>query len=195
MSSHHFVREGQEPNIIVAGCDYDSEILGTLLEWSPKVIAINDAAEKLLLDHIKIDEHWISEAMFELAFPYPVESLFLHDCNAADRIKDFLSSHGKPVYLLGWPEQNIYQLFKALGKNTAPLLTIIGNDKKWLFPGSHGYSKWLPKGWRLELTGAAESWHIIPEAEQCWPEIKVTESGLLFLQTNDFEIIGEALYL
>lgn len=195
MSSHHFVREGQEPDIIVAGCDIDTEILGPLLEWSPRVIAIDDAVEKLLLEQIKVDVHWISDQRFEQAFPYPVATSFYQEGKVVERIKGFLSAHGKPVYLFGWPEEDVYALFKALGRETATLLAVIEHDKKWLFPGSAGYSKWWPKGWRLFLTGNREDWHISPEVDVCWPEIKVPESGIFSLQTNDFEIIGEALYL
>jgi thiamine pyrophosphokinase len=195
MSSHHFVREGQEPDIIVAGCDIDTEILGTLLEWSPRVIAIDDAAEKLLLEQIKVDVHWISDLRFGLAFPYPVETKFQEDIKVVEQIKEFLSAHGKPVYLFGWPEEDVYALFKALGKETATFITVIGHDKKWLFPGGAGYSKWWPKGSRLFLTGEREEWHISPEVDMIWPEIKVPENGIFSLQTNDFEIIGEALYL
>ncbi|MFD2144372.1 hypothetical protein [Mucilaginibacter antarcticus] len=40
MSSHHIVREKQEPALLVLGLDgFDEEQLGQLLEWSPTLMA------------------------------------------------------------------------------------------------------------------------------------------------------------
>jgi thiamine pyrophosphokinase len=58
MSSHHIVREKQEPALLVMGLDnFDDEQLGQLLEWSPTLIATPFIAEQLNIFGIKID--WI----------------------------------------------------------------------------------------------------------------------------------------
>ncbi len=58
MSSHHIVREKQEPALLVLGLDnFPNELLGQLLEWSPTVITTSQTAEKLIVNGIKID--WI----------------------------------------------------------------------------------------------------------------------------------------
>ena len=39
MSSHHIVREKQEPALLVLGLNnFSTELLGQLLEWNPTVI-------------------------------------------------------------------------------------------------------------------------------------------------------------
>ena len=48
MSSHHFVKEGQEPALIVANgqsCSY--ELLTQIIEWSPYVVALDGAYNRL----------------------------------------------------------------------------------------------------------------------------------------------------
>jgi len=56
MSSHHFVREGQEPALIVAdGADCLPELLGQLLEWAPFVLALDGALARLHAMGIKAD--------------------------------------------------------------------------------------------------------------------------------------------
>ena len=56
MSSHHVVREKQEPALLVLGLDgFDDELLGQLLEWSPTVITTQQIAERLNAYGIKID--------------------------------------------------------------------------------------------------------------------------------------------
>jgi thiamine pyrophosphokinase len=56
MSSHHIVREKQEPALLVLGLDTTSEeILGQLLEWSPTVITTPLTAEQINAFGIKVD--------------------------------------------------------------------------------------------------------------------------------------------
>ena len=56
MSSHHIVRDDQEPALIIAnGADCNEELLGQLLEWSPLVIVLDSAIERVLELGIKID--------------------------------------------------------------------------------------------------------------------------------------------
>ena len=56
MSSHHIVRDDQEPALIIAnGAVCNEELLGQLLEWSPLVIVLDSAIERVLELGIKID--------------------------------------------------------------------------------------------------------------------------------------------
>jgi len=56
MSSHHIVREGQEPALLIANGEACSrELLDQLLEWSPYVIVLDGALERVLNLGIKFD--------------------------------------------------------------------------------------------------------------------------------------------
>lgn len=56
MSSHHIVRDDQEPALIIAnGAECDPELLGQLLEWSPIVIVLDSAMDRVLDLNIKVD--------------------------------------------------------------------------------------------------------------------------------------------
>jgi thiamine pyrophosphokinase len=56
MSSHHIVREKQEPALLVLSLtDFSFELLGQLLEWSPTLIAITETAIQLHENQIKVD--------------------------------------------------------------------------------------------------------------------------------------------
>src|ERR1700755_801731 len=56
MSSHHIVREKQEPALVILGMyGFTDELLGQLLEWSPTVIVAADIAERLTSADIKVD--------------------------------------------------------------------------------------------------------------------------------------------
>ncbi len=56
MSSHHIVKENQEPALIVASLEaLDSEYIGQLLEWSPTVFTDDYTIDFLLATDIKVD--------------------------------------------------------------------------------------------------------------------------------------------
>jgi len=56
MSSHHIVRENQEPALIVASLKgLNAEYLGQLLEWSPSIFASDYTVDFLLSEQIKVD--------------------------------------------------------------------------------------------------------------------------------------------
>ncbi|MBR9859904.1 thiamine diphosphokinase [bacterium] len=56
MSSHHVIREGQEPALIIANgaaCSYS--LLSSLLEWSPTIVVLDGAYHRVLELGIKPD--------------------------------------------------------------------------------------------------------------------------------------------
>lgn len=56
MSSHHIVRENQEPALIIAnGQSCNNELLFQLLEWSPFVVVLDGALERVLRLGFKFD--------------------------------------------------------------------------------------------------------------------------------------------
>jgi hypothetical protein len=56
MSSHHIVREKQEPALYIHDFNnFDEEYLGQLLEWSPTLIVVESQYEKALSLGLKVD--------------------------------------------------------------------------------------------------------------------------------------------
>src|SRR5690606_30623909 len=56
MSSHHIVRDDQEPALIIAnGEACSAELLHQLLQWNPMVIVLDSAISRVLELGIKID--------------------------------------------------------------------------------------------------------------------------------------------
>lgn len=56
MSNHHIVREGQEPALIIAnGQDCSRALSGQLLEWSPFIVVLDGALERVLEMGIQFD--------------------------------------------------------------------------------------------------------------------------------------------
>lgn len=56
MSSHHIVRDKQEPALMIANGDScNGELMGQLLEWSPYVLVLDGALDRVLQRGIKVD--------------------------------------------------------------------------------------------------------------------------------------------
>jgi thiamine pyrophosphokinase len=95
MSSHHIVRDDQEPALIIAnGEACSAELLGQLLEWSPLVIVLDSAIERVLELGIKVD---VLLGDFDRGFDpdyykekqYPIEIVYAPDQDKTDLEKAF----------------------------------------------------------------------------------------------------------
>ena len=95
MSSHHIVRDDQEPALIIAnGAACSPELLGQLLEWSPLVIVLDSAMERVMELGIKVD---VLLGDFDRGFDanyykenhFPLEIVHTPDQNKTDLEKAF----------------------------------------------------------------------------------------------------------
>nr|MBI1229506.1 thiamine pyrophosphokinase [Cytophagales bacterium] len=81
MSSHHFVKEQQEPALLILqAADYNFELVADILEWSPTVLISQDALDKVTSWGIKIDRVIANEDFAEknsalLQEQFPLEFL------------------------------------------------------------------------------------------------------------------------
>ena len=125
MSSHHIVRDDQEPALIIAnGAACNPELLGQLLEWSPFVIVLDSAIERVLELGIKVD---VLLGDFDRGFDptyyiekqYPLEIVHTPDQNKTDLEKafDFLIEKKIPAANVVW----------ATGKRTDHTITNLTN--------------------------------------------------------------------
>jgi len=110
MSSHHIVRDDQEPALIIAnGAACSPELLGQLLEWSPLVIVLDSAIERVLELEIKVD---VLLGDFDRGFDadyykekqYPIEIVHTPDQDKTDLEKafDYLITKGHKAANVIW---------------------------------------------------------------------------------------------
>jgi thiamine pyrophosphokinase len=125
MSSHHIVRDDQEPALIIAnGASCNPELLGQLLEWSPLVIVLDSAMERVMKLDIKVD---VLLGDFDRDFDanyykekqYPIEIVHTPDQNKTDLEKafDYLHKRNIPAVNVVW----------ATGKRTDHTITNLTN--------------------------------------------------------------------
>ena len=123
MSSHHIVRDDQEPALIIAnGASCNPELLGQLLEWSPLVIVLDSAMERVMKLDIKVD---VLLGDFDRNFDpeyyrekqYPIEIVHNQDKTDLEKAFDYLIERKIPAVNVVW----------ATGKRTDHTITNLTN--------------------------------------------------------------------
>ncbi len=170
MSSHHFVRDKQEPALIIAnGQECSDELLGQLLEWNPFVVVLDNAIYRVLDKGIKPDL-WMGD--FDRAHDfesirarvYPLEIVHTPDQNKTDLEKalNLLAERGYPaaniVWATGRRSDHTITNVTNLVRHKHLIKAVIFDDYSRIFPLTGSFEKWYPAGTPLSLipVGTAE---------------------------------------
>jgi hypothetical protein len=157
MSSHHFVKEQQEPAVFILEVEGISfETVAPLLEWSPTLLVAQEAVEVVVSWGIKIDVvlgtlEFQIENRHLLEEQYPLRFLTVSSLSALEEgIHYLLASQHKGVHLVGFNHQNHQQLEEKILHLD---LTLVDGDWKY-YPVKGGkFSKWFaPSEIRLLAT-------------------------------------------
>jgi thiamine pyrophosphokinase len=163
MSSHHIVRDDQEPALIIAnGASCHSELLGQLLEWSPLVIVLDSAMERVMELDIKVD---VLLGDFDGDFDpynyqtsqYPLEIIHTPDQNKTDLEKafDYLIERKIPAVNVVWAtgkraDHTITNLTNIVRyRNLLKIVILDDHSKIFLLPLK--FEKWYTEGTPISL--------------------------------------------
>jgi len=147
MSSHHIVREKQEPALLILGLNsFDLELLGQLLEWSPTVIATSHVAEQLATMGIKVDRILGNDIGDVLQSD--VKYVPLHDMPAAEAALNALIAENYAAVNIIADNFDVNDYTHFLPRIN---LVILHQHKK-TYPISSGFTKWLPAGDLITIT-------------------------------------------
>lgn len=163
MSSHHIVRDDQEPALIIAnGASCNPELLGQLLEWSPLVIVLDSAIERVLELGIKVDvllgdfDHGFDPEVYKAA-QYPIEIIHTPDQDKTDLEKafDYLIQRQIPAVNVVWAtgkraDHTITNLTNIVRYRDLIKIVILDDHSKiFLLPNK--FEKWYTAGTPISL--------------------------------------------
>lgn len=163
MSSHHIVRDDQEPALIIAnGASCNTELLGQLLEWSPLVIVLDSAIERVLDLGIKVD---VLLGDFDRDFnpnyykekQFPIEIVHTPDQNKTDLEKafDYLIERKITAVNVVWAtgkraDHTITNLTNITQyRDVLKIVVLDDHSKVFLLPKK--FEKWYPANTTLSL--------------------------------------------
>ncbi|WP_394759747.1 thiamine diphosphokinase [Flavobacterium sp.] len=163
MSSHHIVRDDQEPALIIAnGAACNEELLGQLLEWSPLVIVLDSAIERVLELGIKVD---VLLGDFDRGFDpeyykdkqFPLEIVYAPNQDKTDLEKafDYLIERKIPMVNVVWATgkradhtiTNITNIVRY--RNQLKIVIIDDHSKIFLLPNR--FEKWYTANTPISL--------------------------------------------
>lgn len=153
MSSHHIVREKQEPALLIMSLDgFEHENLGQILEWSPTIM-VHDAIYELVdsmalkVDAVVTkDPHFNTQESTRLILTYaePLE----------DALKFLVAEQYPAVNIIS----NEFLLKNyVLFVDDLDIVVFIGNKK--IFPVRSGFSKWQPAGEEIQVLHEVHNLH------------------------------------
>ena len=163
MSSHHIVRDDQEPALIIANGEVcSSELLGQLLEWSPIVIVLDSAIERVLELGIKVD---VLLGDFDRGLDinyykekqYPLEIVYAANQDKTDLEKafDYLIEKGHKAVNVIWAtgkraDHTITNLTNIVAyRNLLKIVILDDHSKVYLLPET--FEKWYTANTILSL--------------------------------------------
>ncbi len=163
MSSHHVVREKQEPALLIAnGEACQPELLGQLLEWSPTVVVLDSAIWRVFDLDIKVDV-LLGDFDRDLdldtiqAHQYPLEVVYAPDQNKTDLDKgiELLIERGYPAVNIVWATgrraDHSLTNMTSLVRYKDRIRPVMFDDHSKIFPLIGRYEKWYAAGTPISL--------------------------------------------
>jgi len=163
MSSHHFVKENQEPALIIAnGQSCEIDLLNQLLEWSPLVIVLDGAINRVIdlgikfdvllgdFDHIENNQQLLSEQS-------DIKIIHTPDQNKTDLEKaiEFLIQKGQKAVNIVWATglrmDHTFNNIITLAKYTEQISCVMLDNYSRIFVLPKRFIKYYVKGQVLSL--------------------------------------------
>lgn len=179
MSSHHIIREKQEPALIIANGQMCSmEILNQLLEWTPTVVVLDGALEHVYRLGVKVDV-WLGDfdreiVLDEMDFStYPMKRVFTPNQDKTDLEKafEYLLEEGHSAVNVVWATgkrmDHTLNNFHSMVRYADRLKIVMIDDYSLMYPLPKVFEKWYPAKTPLSIMPLGEAY-------------QVKSSGLLF---------------
>ncbi|AHM61075.1 hypothetical protein D770_14105 [Flammeovirgaceae bacterium 311] len=164
MSSHHIVRDEQEPTLLLwqAG-QLSFEQAGQLLEWSPRVVVHQPALNEALAWGIKLDAictppDAITAAVAAVEHQQPVDVLSLPGDDALQAVLQWLRDKQQAsLYLIADAAADYFLLLRQLEPlQQLAQIQVISQGWRYSYFKSGVLQKWLPRDSSLRLISFGE---------------------------------------
>lgn len=188
MSSHHIIREKQEPALLVLGLDgFDDDWLGQLLEWSPTLMVTADMAEQLNAFGIKFD---VLIGDTEVDLQSDIKYVSCKGKTVAEAALKYLTANGYPAVNVVADELVLSDYLPYADK----INIVIFNAGQKIYPITNGFTKWKPAGDLIAIVSEVSDLTFTGLEFMGESRYKTTADGFLVLQfSNPFIFIAEGI--
>lgn len=195
MSSHHIIRENQEPALFILG-EISFPIVEPLLEWSPLVMVADTVLDTVIFWGIKIDvvvardTTEVAERMKDQA---PLKVLSYHNDDLLENALQYLTTNKHKAVHIAAPDSADLQ--KQLMELATPMqVTLLENSMHWLLIANGNFKKWMPQGAFLTVAKKHPGQKIETEGVDLNLHSVVTEKeGFITIQSSEPFWVGESI--
>ncbi|OHX64843.1 aminoacyl-tRNA hydrolase [Flammeovirga pacifica] len=185
MSSHHIVRDDQEPALLVLHLDqHNLPIITSLLEWSPIVIANQRTAEQLITLDIKVD--WVmvtddsQEEIHELMrnqHPYKVKNIEKGEVEAGLEWLVEEKHNAVNVIKKQYPAS---EQARALNEHNLDTVVLFDDHFKAMISKKDTFEKWMREGQVIRVLSASSIENLIEKEDH----FQVKENGMVKIKAK-----------
>ncbi|MFK7899481.1 MAG: hypothetical protein AB8B61_01860 [Cyclobacteriaceae bacterium] len=196
MSSHHTIRENQEPAIaLLDPLAINESVLMDLLEWSPQLVISEQCIDWVISKGLKIDivlqkEFTESEITDKLANQFPI-LIKRYEGSVMDASISTIQENGNPSaqLFLDYSSYTLEGLHELVISYPGMKVTFLNRTTSAFFPTNNSLTKWLPKGRKISLLSSVPVFvnRIISENEF----IPKKEGNYTFSSDKSFLLIEE----
>jgi len=187
MSSHHIIREKQEPALYIHQlAAFNEEYLGQLLEWSPTLIVNDTEYEKVISMGLKIDV-----VVNSSGFQGVQENTKVIDVKTEelDAVLDFLIAEQYQAVNVIDTKSNL----RELGSYISEINIVVFTETEKAYAIKSGFKVWKPKGsiFKIEVMSYFETSNLMQEESGDF--IVLNDGFVEFNFTTEYLFISEVL--
>jgi hypothetical protein len=193
VSSHHFVKEGQEPALFILEA-FSLEAVEPLLEWAPLVIVSEKVVDDVMRWGIKIDvvvaerEH-IGQLDRQLSDQGPVKFLDYTGDLMSTVFEFLIDKNQSAVTIVSNSHDDVIEASQLFGKNIN--ISILTAAIRWSYIAVAHFKKWFPANSTLLIRGSAAV-HLFDPSEKFISDRIVTRGdGIISLESSEGFWVGE----
>ncbi len=187
MSSHHIVREKQEPALYIHHLgNFDEESLGQLLEWSPTIMVAASEYEKALSLGIKIDV--VIGVDNALEIQENTKFIYAGIENLPTAVKYLISERYPAVNII-----SIENKFDDLAAFLPDINIVLFTETEKSYAVKPGFSIWKPKGtiFHIDIISYFETSNLKPEDNGDF--VVLNDGFVTFNFTTEYLFLSELL--
>ena len=155
MSSHHIIREKQEPALVLHDLDnINMEYLGQLLEWSPTIVALEQCLEATDIVGIKVDYSIVHPANLEKwqeTLQQGPVTFSASDSPSIYNAVKLLTDKGHEAVNIIADKLTTEDFKQIVNAQLIPDISLIKASQKILLQHSNSFKKWYAKGEKVQV--------------------------------------------
>lgn len=187
MSSHHIIREKQEPALYIHQFGaFNEEYLGQLLEWSPTLIVNDSVYEKAISMGLKVDA--VVNASGNYAFQENTRVIEVKT-EELDAVLDFLIAENYQAVNVIDTKSNL----RELGSYISEINIVVFTETEKAYAIKSGFKVWKPKGsvFKIEVISYFETSNL--KQEENGDFVVINDGFVEFIFTTEYLFISEVL--